>query len=1075
MKKTLCFDYKKFCIVLFLSVVSTMAWGQNKVVTGVVTDSNNKELLVGVSVTVVGSAIGAVTDIDGNFSLNVPSESSVLKISYLGYQTKEIQVGNKSSIEIELVEDNQMLEEVVVVGYGTQKRKDLTGAVASVGESTLRNIPVTSAAAAITGRMAGVNVVTTEGSPDATINIRIRGGGSISQDNSPLFIVDGFQVNNINDVPPTDIESIDVLKDASSTAIYGAKGANGVILVTTKSGKAGRTTVSFNASVGFSNLYNGTEVLSPYEYVYMQRELDTSDNAGFFSKYGRWEDIDIYKSKQGTDWQAKLFENTGVKQAYNVVLSGGDQSMIYSISYTRDDESYIMKGSKFKRDNLNVKLKKTFSKALTVEFNAKMNNTVIDGASVSSGSKLRHCIKFPPISSLEAIGIDDMGDGFNLENISSLNDPFYNIANEYRKQSKFTNSYNGAINWEIIKGLSFRGEGTYGYLFNRTDQIYLANTGEANQKAGQPVAYRTYWNGQNWQVRGYLTYKARIQKHNFDVMGGAELYNSEEDNMKINSDYFPGDYSAENVLSMWNNGIAEPTYTTINEPSRTQSYFGRINYNYNSLYYLTASIRADGTNVFAPGNKWGYFPSVSGAWRISDEVFMESLKPTLSNLKLRLTYGEAGNARVKPFWRQPYAPLTNTRDLYYQNEKGQSVLRPSNTLRNEKLTWETKVSSNIGLDFGFLNNKINLTADLYKDVTKNLIMQVQLPSIAGYQYQYQNLGQTTNKGLELTLNANILQGKDYWLDFNFNFAVNKNNVDKLYGSETNQMILSGGGVEAGSDNYRVFEGEEVGLMWGYVSDGMYTFDDFIFNSETNRWELDMSKEGAVDCRDVLTRSGEWYGPGHQKLKDLDGDGKIDPDKDRQIIGRALPKNTGGFGLSGGWKGIDFMALFNWSYGNQVFNANKIDYTSYTGSKRYQNMTSDMRLDNRFTILDPTTGRNIYTGPYADPDLVRELNEGKTMWHPLTNNTIATDWAVEDASFLRLGTLTIGYSMPKSVLRILGMSNLRIYGTGSNLLCFTSYSGQDPEVSTNSNAMIQGMDRSAYPKARTFIIGANITF
>ena len=1071
-------------ILLFVALLLMVPVGvlaQSITVKGNVTDSQG-EPVIGASVTEKGkNQNGTVTDLDGNFTLTVTKGKKIV-VAFIGLKTEEVTAVGGKTLKIVLEDDSKMLDEVevVAIGYGSARKKDLTGAISSVGETTLKNITTTSASSAITGRLAGVSVVTTQGSPDASVTIRVRGGGSITQSNDPLFIVDGFEVSSIDDIPPTDIESIDVLKDASSTAIYGAKGANGVILVTTKSGRAGKMEVKFNASVGFSRFYNETEVLSPYEYVYFQRELDPSTNAGFFDRYGRWEDLDIYKSKAGTNWQAKLFDQTGVKQNYNLSISGGTDNMVYSLSYTRDDEAYIMKTSNNKRDNLNVKIRKDFNKKLRMDFNAKMTYRVIDGPSVSSGNKLRDCVKYPPVGTLTDLTEEDLAgsDELIIENISNLNDPFYNIANEYKKQSQFSNSYNLALTWDIIKGLQLRTEGTYGFLFNRTDQIYLKNTGEANGKAGQPVAYRQYWNGQNWTLRSMLTYKLKLKEHRMDVMAGIEGKNTDKDDMKINSDYFPGDYTADNILAMWNNGVAEPTYTTINEPSRSLSYFGRANYTFNDRYYFTFTLRADGTNVFSKGNKWGVFPAASAAWRMSDEKFMENTKDWLSNVKWRLSYGLSGNARVSSYWRQTYSPVTSTKNLYYQNETGQSSLQPTTKLRNENLTWETKYSSNIGLDLGLWDNRINLSVDYYNDVTKNLIMEVQLPSNSGYNSQYQNLGQTTNRGVELTLNANLIQKRDFWLDFNFNISFNKNRVDALYGANGDSMILSGGGTEVGSDNYRVFVGQEVGLMYGYVCDGFYSFDDFTFNNETKKWEHAVDENGnpiATVCTELKDRSGSYYGPGHLKLKDLNGDGQISADDDRKVIGHALPKHTGGFSFSAGWKGLDLTAMFNWSYGNDVLNMSKIDYTSYTGSKRYQNLTTEMDLAHRFTTIDPETGLNIYSGEYANPELLKQINEGKTMWHPLMNNTITTDWAVEDGSFLRLGTLTLGYTLPKAFTRKFGVKDLRIYGTGTNLFCWTAYSGQDPEVNTSSNNMTPGYDRSAYPKSRSFIVGLNVTF
>jgi hypothetical protein len=360
-------------------------------------------------------------------------------------------------------------------------------------------------------------------------------------------------------------------------------------------------------------------------------------------------------------------------------------------------------------------------------------------------------------------------------------------------------------------------------------------------------------------------------------------------------------------------------------------------------------------------------------------------------------------------------------------------------------------------------------------------MQVTLPSNSGYSNQYQNLGQTSNRGLDLTLNAVLVNKGDFYLDANIVVSFNKNNVDALYGTVKDEMIETGNNVvEAGfgRDNYRIYVGQPIGLMYGFVTDGYYSFDDFTFNETTNNWVL---KEGVVDCSALQGgRAGTYYGPGLMKLKDLSGengvpDGKIDSAHDRQIIGNAQPKHTGGFTINAGWKGFDVAAMFNWSYGNDVMNLSRLDYTAYAGSKRYQNMSTIMNLENRFTMIDPATGYNIYNGTHANPKLLQQLNEGKKYWHPMSNATIMTDWLVEDASFLRLGVLTMGYTLPKNLTAKFGVKNLRVYGTATNLFCLTGYSGQDPEVSTNDRNLAPGVDYSAYPKARTLLLGVNITF
>lgn len=1058
-------------LLAMLLIIPLGVLAQSIPVKGIVTDSDG-EPVIGASVVEKGkTSNGTITDLNGNFSLNVSGKGKKLIVSYIGMTTHEVDAVAGKVLKIVLRDDAQALDEVVVIGYGTSKRGDLTGSIASVGEKTLKDIPVTSAASAITGRLAGVNVTTTEGSPDAEIKILVRGGGSVTQDNSPLFIVDGFQVENINDISPTDIETIDVLKDASSTAIYGAKGANGVVLVTTKSGKAGKTEIQFGASVGFSNVYNMNDMLSPYEYVFYQRELDPSASAGWFGRFGRWEDIDIYLSKAGTDWQDVMFGNTGVKQNYNVSIKGGTEDLKYSVSYVHDDESYIMKTSNFSRDNVNAKINKNIGKKLSVELGMRLSKTTIDGPKVSTGNRLRNIVKYAPIGTLSALSEDDMGgDIYNSEDLTDLNDPYYNIVNNYKKQNRFSNVYNAAFNWDIIKGLRFRAQGSYTYMYDDTDDIYTNNTGEAKNNGGMPVANRSTMKGNSYGGTATLEYKLKKKKHRFDALLGTELNHSQKIDMSIKSMFYPNDFTAQDILAMWNMGKEQPTYTTINEPSRTSSFFGRVNYSYNDRYYITVTAREDGTNVFAPGKKWGFFPGTALAWRISEESFMEPTQDWLSNLKLRLSYGLAGNARVGSYWRQNYAFETSANKIYYPGEESTGSLKTSTVLRNENLTWETKYSSNLGFDLGFFNNRLNVTLDFYKDITKDLILKVPLPSHSGYESQYQNLGQTTNKGLELTVNGTIIETRNFSLSANFNISFNKNRVDALDGN--NEMIVSSNTADIGKDDYRVIVGRQLGLIYGYVAEGMYGFDDFTFNEVTKSWEIN---PGVVDCYDLMSRSEKYYGPGHIKLKDLDGDKKITAENDRQVIGNALPKHTGGFSLNAIWKGFDLSAMFNWVYGNDILNAGKIDYTTYAGSKKYQNLSSIMSMENRFLTVDPETGKNIYYGNDANPQRLMELNQNARIWHPLTNSTIITDWAVEDGSFLRFSNLTIGYTLPKLFTQKFAVQNLRVYFTANNLKTWTAYSGQDPEVSTSGNNLTPGKDISAYPKCHSYIFGLNVTF
>lgn len=1016
------------------------------------------------------------------FSKGEKPETIFFKMA--GYVSEQRTLSSgQDSLHVVLKENENALNDVVVVGYGTVHRKDLTGSVVSINEEELKDLPATSALQAIQGRLAGVNVTVTEGSPDAAINVRVRGGGSITQDNSPLYIVDGFQVPNINDIAPQDIKTIDVLKDAASTAIYGAQGANGVFLITTKSGAAGKSVITFNNYTALSNVYRLTDVLSPYEYVYYQRELDPSmsEHAGFFGSYGKWDDIDIYKSKPGNNWQDSLFSHTGVQQSYNVGLSGGDKSLTYNLNYTHDQEDFIMLNSTYKRDYFSGKLRKIISPKLTFDFNTRMYNTVITGPSISSGRKLRDAVKYAPVRSLTAPGSGGLGsdeDATSAEALSSLNDPIYNVVNEYKYQNRFNSTFNVGITWKITKNLQFTSKGSYAFVKDYTDNIFLNKTGESSANGGQPVAKRNDQKGTMWSISNVLNYNLNLKggKHRINLVVGQELSSSQKDETDISSKFFPMDFTADDVLAMWNYGTPDPTYTTIGEPSRLSSFFSRINYIYDDKYILTLIGRADGKNVFAPGHQWGFFPGVAGAWRLSDESFLKGTKNWLSDAKIRLSYGNVGNARVGSYWRQQYSFISKSNRLIYFDDKAQSALRTSSTLKNENLTWESTTSANLGMDLSFFDNKVTFSMDLYNNTTRDLILNVALPSSSGYVTQYQNIGSTRNKGLELSLNGDLVNTKEFNLSASFNIAFNQNKVLELNGAD--EMIVSSGwGVNIGSDDYRAIVGQPVGLMYGYVSDGFYTFDDFDYSDELKRWVI---KSGVADASKVLDRSGNYFGPGHMKFKKLhpssDGDNYINADDDRRIIGHAQPKHTGGFSFNASYKSFDLTTMFNWSYGNDIYNANKIDYTTYALSKRYQNLSSDMSLKSRFTTIDPVTGANIMFGNDANPELFRELNKNASIWSPMmTNSTIISDWAIEDGSFLRLSNVTLGYTLPQKISKKFLIENLRFYVAGYNIFVWTNYSGQDPEVSTRNNPLTQGVDYSAYPKSKKILFGLNVKF
>ncbi|PXV63601.1 TonB-linked SusC/RagA family outer membrane protein [Dysgonomonas alginatilytica] len=1061
---------------LFCFLYGQNLYAQQKMVSGTVTDTKG-EALIGVSVAVKGVSTGTITDLDGKYTLSVATGAKTLVASYIGMISKEVPIAG-AVVDIVMEDNHSELDEVVVIGYGTVKKRDLTGSVASISEKSLKDLPIASAAEALTGRLAGVSVVATEGSPDADIRIRVRGGTSISQDNAPLYVVDGIIVNSITDIPPSDIASIDVLKDAASTAIYGALGSNGVILITTKSGREGKISVTFNASYGAKKTRDFIEVLSPYEYVYYQHELDQTSS--FQKLYGRFQDLDIYKSDPGIDWQDKVFGNTGTQQYYNVGVSGGSKAALYSLSLTRNDEDYIMINSGYKRDNVNFKVSSQIKDNLSMNFNVRVTNEVITGPSVSAGSgsntKLRNAVKYSPTRGLYGLDSSNSDDDDQAGINSTLNNPVDDITNEYKKVNKFNNTYIAGVNWDIIKKLRFSSTFSYAFLKNNTDNVWTSGTGVSKTYAGQPVARITDDKGHDWRLINTLSYNFNLNKiHQFDVLAGQELSERVMNRKLVEARYFPVDFSAREVLAAMGNGQAEPIITSLGEPLRMSSFFGRVNYNLKDKYLMTFTARQDGTSVFGPGLYWGFFPGGALAWRASEEEFLRTQNSWLDNLKVRLSYGTVGNARVDPPWRQEYTSSSSS--VFYPNEKATSILTPSATLKSNRLTWETTYSSNFGIDFGILKNRISGSIDLYNNITRNLIVRSPIPTTSGYDGQYQNIGQTSNRGLEFSMNAYIIDNKDFTLSGTFNIAFNKNKVDKFSNGNTKSKLYGSGwnGSAEPVYDYLVEEGSPLGQMYGYVTDGMYSFDDFTWDQSKNVWVIN---EGVAD-NSALISNGSYFGPGALKFKKIadDGTDKI-TENDRKVIGNALPKHTGGFGFNSTYKGFDASVFFNWSYGNDIYNANKLDNTSYLLTRKNQNLSSIMAFKNRFTTIDPSTGNNIYSGKNANPALLQELNSGKTIWHPMMTTTTLHSWAIEDGSFLRLNNLTVGYTLPKKMTKKWLIESLRIYATGYNLYCWTNYSGPDPEVSTRSskeNPFTPGVDYSAYPKAKTIVGGINITF
>lgn len=1050
-----------------------------------VTDATG-ETVIGATVMEKGTTNGAITDLDGNATVKLSGKNNHLVISYVGMKTKTIDVKGKKEIKVVMEDDNTTLNDVVVIGYGTVKKKDLTGSVSSINQKQIANIPVSNVSEAMTGKMAGVNITTTEGSPDADVKIRVRGGGSLSQDNSPLYIVDGFPVSSISDIAPSEIQSIDVLKDASSTAIYGARGANGVIIITTKDGKEGKTQVNFNGLLGWKKVTKNVKTLSPYDYAYYQYELGSTD-------YGNFNDLDIWKSVEGSDYQDEIFGRTGLQKQYNASVNGGSKEIKFNIGFSHTDEESIMLGSGYAKNNINAKLNAKLNKWLTFDFNARLGFTKLDGLSGgadtnesnAANSIVANTVAWAPVETLTSSDDED-----EANSTSTRRTPLQRITSTYKYQERFQQNYNAGLNWKPFKNITFRTEFGYGWRYNNTEQVWGsdATTNSKYGYNGQPQAQFIRVDQRDWRNANTVTYandKLFGGRDRINVLIGQEWSSTEKTTRTSTSVGFPTSMTIDEVLANTSAGTSLPNEANIAADENMLSYFGRINYTMNDKYLATFTLRADGSSKFGKGNRWGYFPSLALAWRITEEDFMKSTSSWLSNLKLRMSFGTAGNNRINSgLLSTTYSMASNTSKAPFFNEERQPMLEHGTYLYNPDLKWETTITRNVGIDFGFLRGRINGTFDFYWNTTKDLLMQTVVPSSTGYSYQFQNFGKTSNKGVELTVNAVIVDRKKWGLNFNFNIAYNKNKIDQLNMENPWQSSNWSGSTISKYEDFKIEEGGRLGELWGYKTNGFFTVYDPVSNPDGQlildgtTWKL---RDGIADNSPSIT-GGSYY-PGGLRVE-VDENGN--PLKQR--LGNTVPTTTGGFGFDGRVGNFDFNVFFNYSLGNKIVNGTKLANAFYHGSAKNYNLVNDFAVGNRYTWIDPENGLNLgrpsaatiaaYGGADGLVARLNEINAGANIYNPSAVSTMQLiDYAVENASFLRVQNITVGYTLPKKWMKSIFLESVRIYFTGYNLFCFTGYDGYDPEVDTSSkkNPMCPGIDYAAYPKSRTFVGGINVTF
>lgn len=1074
--------------------VGLPARAQNITVNGVVEDSAG-EPMIGATVLVDGSKDGVATDFDGNFTIKC-APNAKLHVSYIGYKPQTIEVNGQTNIKVVLLEDSEALEEVVVIGYGgTRARRDLTGSVGSVSGVKLAAVPVTSAAVALQGKVAGVQVTTVDGQPGADINIRVRGATSVTQANDPLYIVDGFQVDNINDIPPADIQSIDILKDASLTAIYGAKGGNGVVIVTTKSAQEGKTQVNFNAQGSISHISKKLDLMNTPEFVNYQWDLaaatkkyNTTETNQFRYYFGNPLDMDLYNAAPTHDWQDEVMGGNPFSYSTNLSIGGGTDKTRYNISITQSDDRGIIMGSGVRRTNIHTKLQTKILPNLTLQFNPKVSYRRDEGAggdNVGTGGII-DVLRYRPTNGIRELGLvwaDGVADP-DAEAAFAYTNPVNDIASNTRKKHSYTVTNQAALEYKPITGLTLRTEGVYNFAFSDDKRFWGPLTATGKKHNNLPVASitKTQKNSYTWTTTASYDWSVK-DMHNFYALVGFELYNSQSQNTFQQNRYFPRDIDAQRA---WDNmGLGTPYQSTseLGTADRTTSYFGQINYNYNHKYLLSATFRADGSSLFAPGNQWGYFPSVSGAWVLSEENFLKD-QTWLNELKFRAAIGKAGNNRIKADqWRfLYYSNNTEGPEFDKSLSDGDLWMDTGKYLVNPDLKWETTLTRNFAFDIALFDNRLRITPEYYWNTTSDLIYEADVLTTMGYAKQYQNIGQVTNRGFELSVNGDILRGKDYVLSASFNIGANKMKVDKLTGDESYLELRHSRANSSAGNNYRLEVGGEVGLIYGYVYDGLYSFDEFYYdagagiykpidNAYINKMGLDCKPTVNMDGMFDSNRAGKATLPGKPKFKDLNGDGRID-EKDRTIIGRTTPKLQGGFGLNGQWKGFDFVANFTYFLDFDVYNATAYYLSSSIGNTNGNYLNVFSKFTDRWNYTD---GKWHTYGDDTKRELYESVNAGKTQWNPadLRKDYTVSNF-VEDGSFLRCTDITLGYTLPTNIISKAGMSKCRFYASVTNPFIITSYSGFDPEVDVQSG-LTPSYDMNRYPRSRSYVLGINLSF
>tara|TARA_R110001592_G_scaffold363328_1_gene684157 strand:+ start:22078 stop:25287 length:3210 start_codon:yes stop_codon:yes gene_type:complete len=1032
---------------LFLAVsimlLSTTAYAQKLNVTGIVTDESNMPL-PGATVVIKGTSKGTTTDFDGKYSIDYGGKKTLVFI-YMGFRTQEIKIDGKTVINVQLMGDANVLDEIVVIGYGEVKRRDLTGSVSSFNIDDVVKAPVASLDQAMAGRIAGVQVTSSQGRPGSSASIKIRGTGSLTQSSSPLYVIDGFPIEDfdVSSLDQADIASMEVLKGPSAVAIYGARGGNGVILITSKDGVEGKTEVTYSGFYGVNNITNRIDVLSPYDFVDLRYEVNDTEAA---NRYGP---LNLYlkpngSSINGIDWQKEVFRDTEV-QSHNVSVNGGTSDTKYNLSLSNYSSNGLLQNSGFDRTYIKLKFDQKISKKLTAGANVSYTVTEVSGTHTSTnilnpdgGSSnarfnlLKDIIQGRPTGGLfysneELLLFPEDPD---TEEGAPISNPIVNSLTQKRGDKKSYLLFNGFLKYKIMSNLELKVQGGIRQL-NRKRETFDEINSAFERRNGYTRGEIKISDGTNSLFSSTLTYRNRFKKHRFTALLGFDYQDRKETYVSASGSVFPDPNLGVNDLG----SATEPGFPeSFKSPTNVlTSLFYRLNYNFDSKYLFTATLRRDGSSKFGGNNKFGLFPSLGGAWRFSDEDFIKDFKP-LSNGKLRVEWGQVGNNRIPAFVSA--ATLNST--TYGENNGITAGVAPSN-LANPNIKWEAQEQFNIGLDLSLFKDRIIFTADWYRKTSRDLLLEAPTPASSGFTSVYRNIGEIQNEGLELALNTENLKGNLKWTsNLNITFPSSKTlglvESDILFSNSswsTNQISQ-----DPYANDFITQVGQPFGLMYGFVDDGLYRPEDF----DTN----------GVPFVDVSFGDEKL---GYRKYADLNDDGVINDD-DKKVIGNPNPKFFGGFSNNFAYKGFDLNVFFQWSYGNDIYNANRILWTS--NLKSHRNFIPE--IINRWKDTNTT-----------------EQNETTTFRNINDVSEVLTTQYIEDGSYIRLKTISLGYTFNKNWLKKLGMQRLRVYVTGQDLFTWTNYTGFDPEVSTRGNGLTSGVDFGAYPRSKTFIGGLSITF